>query len=81
MFFHLLENRELLLENILNILDVNEYVDFENQTIEKQDITLLGCTNSTSFEYITFGKCKQIMQCASLYIYTIRNLFTLDCRC
>ena len=32
--FNLLENRECLFENILNILDVNEYVDFENQTIE-----------------------------------------------
>ena len=48
--FHLLKkNRERLLENILNILDVNEFVDFENQTIEKQYITLLGCTNNTSF--------------------------------
>ena len=37
--FNLLENRERLFENILNILDENEYVDFENQTIEKQYIT------------------------------------------
>ena len=60
--FHLLENRERLLENILNILDVYEYVDFENHAIEKQYITLLGCTNNTSFENITFGKWKHIMQ-------------------
>ena len=32
---HLLENRKHLLENILSTLDVIEYVDFENQTIEK----------------------------------------------
>ena len=34
--YHLLEDREHLIENILNtsILDVNEFVDFENQTIE-----------------------------------------------
>ena len=31
--FHLLENRERLLENILNLLDVNEYVDFEKNSI------------------------------------------------
>ena len=43
--FNLLENREQL-----NLLDVNEYVDIENQTFEKQYITLLGCTNNTSFE-------------------------------
>ena len=79
--FNLLENRERLIENILNILDVYEYVDFEKQTIEKQYITLLGCTNNTSFENITFGKWKQIMQCVSLYVYKIRYLFTFDCRC
>ena len=81
--FNLLENRERLFENILNILDENEYVDFENQTIEKQYITLLGCTNNTSFEKITFGKWKQITsrQCVSLYVYKIRNLFTFDCWC
>ena len=60
--FHLLKNRELLLENILNILDVNE-----NQTIEKQYITLLGCTNSTGFENIAFGKWKQL---CNVYLYT-----------
>ena len=32
--FHLLEDREHLIENILNKLDVDEFVDFENQTIE-----------------------------------------------
>ena len=79
--FNLLENRERLFENILNILNVNEYVDFENQTIEKQYITLLRCTNNTSFENITFGKWKQIMKCVSLNVYKIRNLFTFDCRC
>ena len=79
--FNLLENREHLLENILNTLDVNEYVDFEIQTIQKQCITLLGCTNYTSFENISFGKWKQILQCISLYVYKISNLFTFDCRC
>ena len=69
---HLLENREHLLENILNILDVNKYVDFENQSIEKQYITLYGCSNKTTFENITFGKLKQIMQCVSLYIYVYK---------
>ena len=34
-YLHLIEKRDRLLENILNIMDVNEYVDFENQTIEK----------------------------------------------
>ena len=45
---------------ILNILDINESVDFENQTIEKQYITLLGCS---SFENVTFRQWKQILQC------------------
>ena len=62
---------------ILNILDINESVDFENQTIEKQYITLLGCT---SFENVTFRQWKQILQCVSLYIHKIRNLFIFDCR-
>ena len=29
--FNLLENRERLIENILNILDVNEYIDFKTK--------------------------------------------------
>ena len=68
-FMHLLENTERFLENLLNILDVKEYVDFENQTIEKQYITLFGCTNNTSFENIFFGKWKPIMQ-MNVYLYT-----------
>ena len=79
--FNFLENREHLVENILNILDVNKYVYLENHTIEKQYITLLVYTNNTSFENITFGKWKHIMQCVSLFVYKIRNLFTFDCRC
>ena len=74
-FMHLLENTERFLENLLNILDVNEYVDFENQTIEKQYITLLGCTNNTNFENIIFGKWKPIMQ-MNVYLYTYINFAT-----
>ena len=72
---HLLENTERFLENLLKILDVNEYVDFENQTMEKQYITLLGCTNNTSFENIIFGKWKPIMQ-MNVYLYTYINFAT-----
>ena len=48
---------------ILNILNAKESVDFENQPLEKQYITLLGCR---SFENLTFQPWKQIMQCVFL---------------
>ena len=60
---------------VLNILDVNEYVDFENQTIEKQYITLSGCTNNRSFIKGNFWK-----MVTNSYVYKIRNLITFDCR-
>lgn len=74
--FHLLENKEHLLEHILNILDVNKQTDSEKQTIENQYINLLGCTTNASFENTTFGKWKLVMQCVSFYIYKIRNRFS-----
>ena len=33
-----------------------------------------------SCENVTLGKWKQIMQCVSLYVYEIHNLFIFDCR-
>lgn len=79
--FYLFENKEHLLEHILNILDVNKHMDFENKTIEMLHMSLMECTIETSFENTIFGKWKQIMQCASLYVHRIRNRFTFDCRC
>ena len=32
-----------------------------------------------SCENVTLGKWKQIMQCVSLYVYEIHNLFIFDC--
>lgn len=44
------EDRENMLENILEILDVYEYVLFDNQDPELQFLSLMGCINGTSFE-------------------------------
>ena len=74
---YIFENKE----HILNILDVNKHMDFENKTIEMLHMSLLGWDNRYKFEYILFGKWKQIMQYASLYVHRIRNRFTFDCRC
>lgn len=45
---YLFENKEHLLDHILNILDVNKHMDFENKTIEMLHMSLLGCTIDTS---------------------------------
>lgn len=37
-----------LLEDILDLLDVNEYILFENHDPELQFLSLLGCDNGTS---------------------------------
>ena len=50
--YNLLEDREVMLENILEFLDVNEYILFENQDPELQFLSLMGCVNGTSFENI-----------------------------
>ena len=54
---------------------LTKYVDFKNQTTEKEYITLSGCTNNRSFVKVTFGKWKQNMQSVFLHVYKISNLF------
>lgn len=49
-------HRENMLENILEILDVYEYVLFDNQDPEEQFLSLIWCINGTSFEKISFTK-------------------------
>lgn len=78
--FYTLDDRQCLLEMILDIIDVHEYVLFENQDTEKQYLSLLGCIDETSFNDISFCKWKEIMLCVATIIYRIRSCFIVDCR-
>lgn len=42
--------RENRIENILEILDINEYDMFENKDSELQCLSLIGCVHGTNFE-------------------------------
>lgn len=78
--YNLLEDREIMLENILEFLDVNEYILFENQDLELQFLSLMGCVNGTSFENISYTKWKQIMLIVAFMLYKNRGFFAIDCR-
>ena len=78
--FTLLDDRENMLEDILDILDVNEYVLFEDQDPELQFLSLMGCVQGTSFENISFAKWKCIMIIVASTVYKNKSLFAIDCR-
>lgn len=69
-----------MLETILEFLDVNEYILFENQDPELQFLSLMGCVNGTSFENISYTKWKQIMLIVAFTLYKNRGFFAIDCR-
>lgn len=52
--YKLLEDREIMLENSLEFLDVSEYIWFEDQNPELKFLAIMGCVNGTNFEYISF---------------------------
>lgn len=78
--YNLLEDREIMLENILEFLDVNEYILFENQDPELQFLSLMGCVNGTSLDNISYTKWKQIMLIVAFMLYKNRGFFAIDCR-
>ena len=75
-----LDERQCLLENILDIVDVYEYVVFENQDTETQYLSLQGCMGETSFNSISFCKWKEIMLCVEAIVYKMKGCFIVDCR-
>ena len=79
--FNVLSYREHLLENILDLLDLEEYIDFEDQSIEYQYISLLGCTNDTSFRKLSYDKSKKVMQIVSNFVFKFNTLFLIVAKC
>jgi hypothetical protein len=78
--FELLEDREVMLENILEILNVEEYVLFEDQSHEQKFLSLSGCVEGTSFENISYTKWKYIMINVANTLYKNRVHYVTDCR-
>ena len=69
-----------MLENILEILTVEEYVLFEDQGHEQQFLSLSGCIEGTTFENISYTKWKCIMICVANTMYKNRVHYVTDCR-
>ena len=78
--FNLLDDRETMLENILEILSVEEYVLFDYQDHETRFLSLLGCVQGTSFENISYTKWKQVMLTVANTLYKNKGYFVIDCR-
>jgi ubiquitin-protein ligase len=78
--FELLEDREVMLDNILDILNVEEYVLFEDQSHEQKFLSLSGCVAGTSFENISYTKWKCIMINVANTLYKNRVYYVTDCR-
>lgn len=75
-----MNERDKLLEDLLYILDVFEYVSFDLQDTEIQYLALLGCIANTSFAQITFEKWKKIIICVSKFVFLLWDHFVIDCR-
>ena len=75
-----MNERDKLLEDLLDILDVFEYVSFDLQDTEIQYLALLGCIANTSFAQITFEKWKKIIICVSKFVFLLWDHFVIDCR-
>lgn len=70
-----------MLENILELLDINEYILFENRDPEIQLLSLMGCVNGRSFKNISYTKWKQITLIIAFMLYKNRgDSFAIDCR-
>ncbi len=67
-----------MLEHILESLDVNDYLLFENQDPELQ--FLFQCVNGTSFENISYTIWKQIILIVLFMLYIKRGCFAIHCR-
>lgn len=67
-----MNERDKHLEDLLNILDVFEYVSFDLQDTETQYLALLGCIANTSFARITFEKWqKNYNLCIEIRIFIV----------
>lgn len=65
----------LMLENILELLDVNEYILFKNQ--DPEILSFMGYVNGTGLSY---KKWKQIKLIVAIMLYKTRGFFAVDCR-
>lgn len=74
------EDRDNMLENILEILNVFEYVLMDNQDPELQFLSLMGCINVTRFEKILFTKWKNVMLTVAHTLYKNKGYSVVDCR-